>query len=92
MGGSRVGEQFDAPESDEAIAGGASLSADDEGGATPSERDQQRDNDRADDLDPGAYIGHAPERESETIPGGVGKRDERTSAYDSQPGVPGEPD
>ena len=47
--------------------------------------------DRKPDLDPGAYIGHEPEREAETIPGGVTEADERTSAYDSRPGVPGEP-
>jgi len=44
------------------------------------------------DLDPGAYIGREPESEAETIPGEVTDRDERTSAYDSRPGVPGEPD
>jgi hypothetical protein len=43
-------------------------------------------------LDPGAFIGQEPEREAETIPGGVGPRDERTSATDSRPGVPGEPE
>ncbi|MGZ8800949.1 MAG: hypothetical protein ACXWXF_13400 [Aeromicrobium sp.] len=45
-----------------------------------------------DDLDPGAYIGHEPELAEETIPGGVGPGDERVSAYDSKPGVDGEPD
>jgi hypothetical protein len=45
-----------------------------------------------DELDPGAYIGHEPEREAETIPGGVSPQDERTSAYDSRPGIAGEPD
>jgi hypothetical protein len=44
------------------------------------------------ELDPGAYIGHEPEREAETIPGGVDSKDERTSAYDSRPGVVGEPE
>lgn len=43
-------------------------------------------------LDPGAYIGHEPERAAETIPGGVSGQDERVSAYDSRPGVPGEPE
>jgi hypothetical protein len=38
--------------------------------------------------DAGAYIGHEPERASETIPGGVGPADERVSAVDSQPGPP----
>lgn len=45
-----------------------------------------------DELDPGAYIGHEPEREAESIPGGVGASDERVSAHDSRPGVDGEPD
>ena len=36
--------------------------------------------------DPGAYIGHEPERATETIPGGVGPADERVSAVASQPG------
>lgn len=43
-------------------------------------------------LDPGAYIGSEPELEEETIPGGVQPGDERVAAYDSAPGVPGEPD
>jgi hypothetical protein len=36
--------------------------------------------------DPGAYIGHEPERATETIPGGVGPADERVSAVDTQSG------
>jgi hypothetical protein len=36
--------------------------------------------------DPGAYIGHEPERATETIPGGVQPQDERVSAVASQPG------
>jgi hypothetical protein len=36
--------------------------------------------------DPGAYIGHEPERATETIPGGLSSADERVSAVDSQPG------
>ena len=43
-------------------------------------------------LDPGAYIGHEPELEEESIPGGVKPGDERVAAYGSQPGVEGEPD
>lgn len=42
--------------------------------------------------DPGAYIGQEPEREEETIPGGVKPGDERIAAHDAAPGVPGEPD
>jgi hypothetical protein len=44
------------------------------------------------DLDPGAYIGSEPEREAETIPGGVTDVDQRVAAHDSRPGVPDEPD
>jgi len=40
--------------------------------------------------DPGAYIGHEPERATETIPGGVGPADERVAATASQPGAPGD--
>jgi hypothetical protein len=36
--------------------------------------------------DPGAYIGHEPERATETIPGGVQPDDERVSGVASQPG------
>ena len=43
-------------------------------------------------LDPGAYNGHEPEREAESIPDGIGPEDERVAAYDSRPGVEGEPD
>jgi hypothetical protein len=45
-----------------------------------------------DDLDAGAYIGREPELENETIPGGVKPGDERVAAYDSRPGVDGEPE
>jgi hypothetical protein len=34
--------------------------------------------------DPGAFIGHEPEFEAETIPGGIGAEDERVSAVDTQ--------
>jgi hypothetical protein len=34
--------------------------------------------------DPGAYIGRMPERATETIPGGVGPKDERVSALATQ--------
>jgi hypothetical protein len=44
------------------------------------------------EQDPGAYIGSEPERESETIPGGVKPDDERVAAHASKPGVAGEPD
>ena len=35
--------------------------------------------------DPGAYIGHEPERATETIPGGLEKRDERVAAGSTRP-------
>jgi hypothetical protein len=35
--------------------------------------------------DPGAFIGHEPEGAEETIPGGVGRRDERVAAHSTQP-------
>jgi hypothetical protein len=37
--------------------------------------------------DPGAYVGHEPERETETIPGGLEKRDERVSAVATRAGA-----
>jgi hypothetical protein len=46
---------------------------------TANDRPHEREAD-----DPGAYIGHEPERSTETIPGGVGPRDERVSAVASQ--------
>jgi hypothetical protein len=36
--------------------------------------------------DAGAFIGHEPERSTETIPGGIGPDDERVSAVASQVG------
>ncbi|HYH94305.1 MAG TPA: hypothetical protein VD763_14190 [Candidatus Saccharimonadales bacterium] len=44
------------------------------------------------DLDPGAYIGSQPEREAETIPGGVQPGDERIAATNAHVGVDGEPE
>jgi hypothetical protein len=35
--------------------------------------------------DPAAYIGRLPERSTETIPGGLGPKDERVSAVATQP-------
>jgi hypothetical protein len=37
-------------------------------------------------LDPGAYVGRLPERQAETIPGGLSRRDERIAANSTQPG------
>ncbi len=36
--------------------------------------------------DPGAFIGRLPEREADTIPGGIGRKDQRISAVSTQPG------
>ena len=41
---------------------------------------------RREGLDPGAFVGRKPERQAETIPGGVSRKDERISAVASQPG------
>jgi len=35
--------------------------------------------------DPGAYIGRMPERATETIPGGLGPKDQRVAAVATQP-------
>jgi hypothetical protein len=42
--------------------------------------------------DPGAYIGHEPERAAETIPGGLGPDDERVAATQTQGTGVGRPD
>lgn len=41
-------------------------------------------------ADPGAYVGRKPERQAETIPGGVRPGDERIAAHStsSEPKVP----
>ena len=38
-------------------------------------------------ADPGSYIGHEPERATETIPGGLSRKDQRVSAIATQPGA-----
>lgn len=42
--------------------------------------------------DPGAYIGHEPERATETIPGGLGPADARVAAVATQGTGVGRPD
>jgi hypothetical protein len=37
-------------------------------------------------ADPGAYIGRLPEREADTIPGGLSRKDERVAGVASQSG------
>jgi len=44
-----------------------------------------RPNDPLDtDIDPGAFVGNRPERQADTIPGGVRPDDERIAANSSQ--------
>jgi hypothetical protein len=45
---------------------------------------------RTEGEDAGAYVGHEPERGTETIPGGLGPNDERVAAVATQTGA--EPD
>ena len=42
--------------------------------------------------EPGAYIGRKPEREAESIPGGVRRDDERIAAHSTQAGPTAAPD
>jgi hypothetical protein len=49
-----------------------------EGGTGPNARNEPR-------RDPGAYIGRMPERATQTIPGGLGPKDQRVSAVATQP-------
>lgn len=50
------------------------------------DKKRKMDRDADPDLDPGAYIGRLPEREAETIPGGVRRGDERVAAHSTQVG------
>lgn len=47
--------------------------------------DSPGENRREPRRDPGAYIGRMPERATETIPGGLGPKDERVAAVANQP-------
>ena len=49
-------------------------------------RGADRDGELTEKLDPGAYIGSQPEREEESIPGGVRPGDERIAAHSTQVG------
>jgi hypothetical protein len=42
--------------------------------------------------DAGAYVGNRPERQAETIPGGVEPEDERIAAHSTQVGASPSPD
>ncbi|CAN5563897.1 hypothetical protein BH20CHL7_BH20CHL7_00720 [soil metagenome] len=46
----------------------------------------QDDPTRTEGLDPGAFVGGRPERQAETIPGGVHPDDERIAAHSTQVG------
>jgi hypothetical protein len=52
--------------------------------ASTKERNDRRDNQPA--ADPGSFIGNQPERVAETIPGGLGPKDERAAAVATQSG------
>ena len=62
------------------------------GSRRPDGRDVSETQRSGQSADPGAFIGSEPEREAETIPGGVDRQDQRTSATNSRPGVDGEPE
>lgn len=42
------------------------------------------------DIDPGAFVGNRPERQAETIPGGVRPDDERIAAHSTQADATGD--
>jgi len=46
--------------------------------------DDRRDDALDKPSEPGAYVGHEPERQAESIPGGVGPEDERIAAHSTQ--------
>jgi hypothetical protein len=48
--------------------------------------DTRRHADQRQSRDAGAFIGRLPERQAETIPGGIGPKDQRVSAVGTQPG------
>lgn len=51
--------------------------------------DRHADRDRKSDLDPGAYLGRMPERQEQTIPGGISDADERVAAHSTRSGPTG---
>jgi hypothetical protein len=56
--------------------------------STPRRADEPKSEPRQHDAtprDPGAYIGRMPERATETIPGGIGRKDQRVAAVATQP-------
>ena len=59
-----------------------------------AERDHRQSSESTtdEDLDPGAFVGNRPERQAETIPGGIGPKDERIAANSTQSGAPSRDD
>jgi hypothetical protein len=53
-------------------------------GKNPQDDRSSADDPYARPEDPGAYVGNRPERQAETIPGGVGPDDERIAAHSTQ--------
>jgi hypothetical protein len=49
-------------------------------------QDPMEDPTRTEGLDPGAFVGQQPERQAETIPGGIHPDDERIAAHSTQAG------
>jgi hypothetical protein len=54
-----------------------------------SRSDERAAPERDRNLDPGAYVGRKPERQAETIPGGITDADERVAAHSTRPGPTG---
>ena len=53
-------------------------------GTNPQEERNRSDDPSSKPDDPGAYVGNQPERQAETIPGGVLPDDERVAAHSTQ--------
>jgi hypothetical protein len=56
---------------------------------TAKDDPKAKDDRKRTDLDPGAYVGQLPERQAETIPGGITDADERVAAHSTQSGPGG---
>jgi hypothetical protein len=52
--------------------------------AAPGAADRPADDPLGHPADPGAYVGNRPERQAETIPGGISDDDERIAAHSTQ--------
>lgn len=53
-----------------------------------TDRHRKREPTKPESTDPGAFIGRKPERVEDTIPGGLGRKDERAAAVATQSGPP----